>query len=104
MRWEERMIKGKKTSKRCFIVEGNIGVGKSTFLKLLAQRLDCHVVFEPHKKWQNIGTAGNLLEKFYQDILYPSPLTLVWEMMVLVLSSPLLWAWWLLCFYYVVAH
>ena len=61
------MIQGKKTSKRCFIVEGNMGVGKSTFLNFISQRLDCDVVFEPHEKWQNIGTSGNLLEKFYQD-------------------------------------
>jgi len=53
--------------KKCFIVEGNIGIGKSTFLKLLAERLDCKVVFEPHEKWQNVGKAGNLLEKFYDD-------------------------------------
>lgn len=61
------MIDSKKKGKKCLIVEGNIGVGKSSFLKLLAQRLDCKVVFEPHEKWQQIGEAGNLLEKFYED-------------------------------------
>ncbi|MFC1845684.1 deoxynucleoside kinase [Candidatus Dependentiae bacterium] len=61
------MVDSKKKGKKCLIVEGNIGVGKSSFLKLLAQRLDCKVVFEPHEKWQQIGGAGNLLEKFYED-------------------------------------
>ena len=61
------MIQSGKSVKKCFVVEGNIGVGKSTFLNLLAERLDCHVVFEPHEKWQDIGDSGNLLEKFYSD-------------------------------------
>lgn len=61
------MLGQKKMGKKCLIVEGNIGVGKSSFLKLLADRLDCCVVFEPHEKWQQIGEAGNLLEKFYED-------------------------------------
>lgn len=61
------MLQPSITGKKCFIVEGNIGVGKSSFLKLLSERLDCLVVFEPHEKWQNIGKAGNLLQKFYED-------------------------------------
>jgi len=61
------MLDSKKAGKKCLIVEGNIGVGKSSFLKLLGQQLDCHIVFEPHEKWQSIGQAGNLLEKFYDD-------------------------------------
>jgi len=61
------MLKGTKTKKKCLIVEGNIGIGKSSFLKLLGEKLHCNIVFEPHEKWQNIGQAGNLLEKFYED-------------------------------------
>jgi len=66
------MLDSKKAGKKCLIVEGNIGIGKSSFLKLLGERLDCKIVFEPHvdcqnKKWQSIEKAGNLLEKFYED-------------------------------------
>jgi deoxyadenosine/deoxycytidine kinase len=61
------MVGQAKIGKKCLIVEGNIGIGKSSFLKVLAERLDCHVVFEPHEKWQNIGKSGNLLQKFYED-------------------------------------
>ena len=48
------------------IVEGNIGAGKSTFLKILQSHLDVHPVFEPHQRWQNIE-GENLLDKFYKD-------------------------------------
>ncbi len=47
-------------------IEGNIGAGKSTFLKLIEQWLDTQVVFEPHAKWQEVG-GENLLDKFYKD-------------------------------------
>ena len=52
---------------RCFIVEGNIGAGKSTFLKMLKQYLNVQIVLEPHEKWQNIGDGHNLLDQFYND-------------------------------------
>lgn len=48
------------------IIEGNIGAGKSTFLRLLANALDVQPVFERHDKWQDVG-GGNLLDHFYQD-------------------------------------
>jgi deoxyadenosine/deoxycytidine kinase len=47
-------------------VEGNIGAGKSTFLSLIEQWLDVQIVYEPHKKWQEVG-GENLLDKFYKD-------------------------------------
>ncbi len=51
-----------------FIVEGNIGAGKSTFLRLIQSRVDAQVVYEPCAQWQNIAGSGeNLLEKFYSD-------------------------------------
>lgn len=56
------------SSKRHFIIEGNIGAGKSTFLKIIDGFLDIHPVFEPHKKWQQVQDGENLLEKFYTDI------------------------------------
>lgn len=54
-------------SPRYFVLEGNIGAGKSTFLKIIQDRLAVQVVFEPHEKWQAVGGTENLLEKFYQD-------------------------------------
>ncbi len=50
-----------------FIVEGNIGSGKSTFLRLVGERLPMQVVYEPHTKWQDVGAGENLLERFYND-------------------------------------
>ncbi len=50
-----------------FIIEGNIGAGKSTFVSLIKQELDVHVVYEPHDQWQMVGGTENLLEKFYTD-------------------------------------
>lgn len=47
-------------------LEGNIGAGKSTFLKILSQHLAAQFVFEPHEKWQNVA-GENLLERFYKD-------------------------------------
>ena len=51
-----------------FIIEGNIGAGKSTFLKMVKEYLNVQAVFEPHQRWQNVGGSGeNILEKFYTD-------------------------------------
>ena len=47
-------------------IEGNIGAGKSTFLSIIDESLDVQIMYEPHKKWQEIG-GDNLLEKFYSD-------------------------------------
>lgn len=60
------MQKNSQTKLRRLIVEGNIGAGKSTFLKLLQDYCAAHVVFEPHEQWQNIG-GHNLLDKFYTE-------------------------------------
>ncbi len=49
-----------------FVVEGNIGSGKSTFLKVINTFLNAQVVYEPHTKWQNVA-GENLLERFYAD-------------------------------------
>lgn len=54
-------------NKKVFILEGNIGAGKSTFLDLIGKNLDVDIIFEPADKWQNVGTAGNLLDLFYKD-------------------------------------
>ena len=47
-------------------VEGNIGAGKSTFLKVLKKHLDIIVVSEPCDEWQDIN-GYNLLDAFYKD-------------------------------------
>ncbi|HJM68606.1 MAG TPA: deoxynucleoside kinase [Candidatus Babeliales bacterium] len=58
--------KGLPNVKR-FIIEGNIGAGKSTFLKILEQHLAIEGVLEPHAKWQDVGDGENLLDLFYKD-------------------------------------
>lgn len=50
------------------VLEGNIGAGKSTFLKILKENLDIDIIFEPTDKWQQVGAGGNLLNLFYTDI------------------------------------
>lgn len=51
-----------------YIVEGNIGAGKSTFLKLLAQHIPTiSVAQEPVYDWQNKIYGQSLLENFYQQ-------------------------------------
>ena len=49
-------------------VDGNIGSGKSTFLKLLKEKYinDFYFAKEPVDKWLDIEGV-NLLEKFYED-------------------------------------
>ena len=53
--------------KKCIIVEGNIGAGKSTFLKLINGVLDVQLVQEPLDKWQGIGGDDSLFNRFYTD-------------------------------------
>lgn len=48
------------------VVEGNIGAGKSTFLKIIKDNLGVDIIYEPCHKWQNIS-GHNLLDKFYKD-------------------------------------
>ena len=49
------------------IVEGNIGAGKSTFLKMVNDYLDLQIVYEPHEQWQDVG-GENVLDHFYKFI------------------------------------
>lgn len=50
-----------------FIIDGNIGAGKSTFLKIVGDHIQIQIVPEPHEKWQSVGGEDNLLQKFYSD-------------------------------------
>lgn len=49
------------------MVEGNIGAGKSTFLKVIQKHLDIDAIFEPTSKWQHQDDENNLLHLFYKD-------------------------------------
>ena len=54
-------------TKKIYALEGNIGAGKTTILKVLEKHFkDVEFVEEPVKKWQNLG-GMNLLNSFYSD-------------------------------------
>jgi deoxyadenosine/deoxycytidine kinase len=51
-----------------YIVEGNIGTGKSTFLRLIEQHISfLKVVYEPLHTWQSEGNGESILRNFYHD-------------------------------------
>lgn len=51
-----------------YIVEGNIGVGKSTFLELISKHIpQIDVVKEPKNNWINQIFGQSLLENFYKE-------------------------------------
>lgn len=51
-----------------YLVEGNIGAGKSTFLHLVQKNLpELNVVFEPVDVWQAEECGKSLLQNFYSD-------------------------------------
>lgn len=51
-----------------YILEGNIGAGKTTFLRLIAQHLpDIKTIFEPVHNWQDTQSGQSLLANFYQN-------------------------------------
>lgn len=60
-------MKKDMSAPRTFIIEGNIGAGKSTFLKIVKQYLNVQAVVEPHEQWQNVVEGHNLLDNFYRD-------------------------------------
>ena len=57
-----------QNGQQCFIIEGNIGAGKSTFLRLINDALTINAVFEPHEKQQDVAGTENLLDLFYRDM------------------------------------
>src|SRR5579872_5372147 len=61
-------MKKNNSNRKIFIVEGNIGSGKSTMLSILKNQLPVTVIPEPTIKWQQVGDHGNLLDLFYKDI------------------------------------
>ncbi len=51
-----------------YIVEGNIGAGKTTFLKLIQERLpEIAVVYEPMNSWFSKVYGQSILANFYKD-------------------------------------
>ncbi len=58
-----------QTTKKVFCIEGNISVGKSTFVERLRKKYDCEIVAEPLAIWQSKKdeTNQNILELFYKD-------------------------------------
>ncbi len=51
-----------------YIVEGNIGAGKSTFLRLIQAHLPhIDVIFEPLHNWQSQVYGQSILSNFYKD-------------------------------------
>ena len=51
-----------------YLLEGNIGVGKSTFLKLIeTQCPEIFVIQEPQESWSSQAYGQSLLENFYKD-------------------------------------
>ena len=64
--FEQSTIEKLKT-KKIYALEGNIGAGKTTILKIIGKYFDdVELVEEPVKKWQNLG-GMNLLDSFYSD-------------------------------------
>ncbi len=54
-------------SKKIYALEGNIGAGKTTVMKIISNHFnDVEFVEEPVKQWQNLG-GMNLLDSFYSD-------------------------------------
>ena len=57
----------KLKNKKIYSVEGNIGAGKTTIMKIISSHFhDVEFVEEPVSQWQNLGGV-NLLDAFYSD-------------------------------------
>ena len=64
--YSQSLIEKIKT-KKIYALEGNIGAGKTTILKIIGKNFkDVEFVEEPVKQWQNLG-GMNLLDSFYTD-------------------------------------
>ena len=61
--FEQSAIEKIKT-KKIYALEGNIGAGKTTILKIIGKHVE--FVEQPVSEWQNLG-GMNLLDSFYTD-------------------------------------
>ena len=79
-------------SEKWYIIEGNIGSGKSTILKKLENLSNVEVVQEPVDKWIEIkdNDGKNLLQHFYEDMNRYSYMfqTMVFKTRIEALSKP----------------
>jgi deoxyadenosine/deoxycytidine kinase len=79
-------------SKKWYIIEGNIGSGKSTILKKLDKMSNVEVVQEPVDKWIEIkdNDGKNLLQHFYENMNRYSYMfqTMVFKTRIEALSKP----------------
>jgi deoxyadenosine/deoxycytidine kinase len=59
------------SSPKIFFIEGNIGTGKSTFLKMVEKYNSdtCQVIYEPVDTWTNFkdSSGKNILQYFYEN-------------------------------------
>ena len=63
---DKSLIEKIKT-KKIYALEGNIGAGKTTMMKIIGQYFtSVEFVEEPVSQWQNLGVM-NLLDSFYSD-------------------------------------
>lgn len=68
-----------------FLLEGNMGAGKSTFLSLIKKHLsEIEVVPEPVNVWHNDNYNDSLLSQFYQDTKRWAYTMETWTMMTRV--------------------
>ena len=64
--FEQSAIEKIKT-KKIYALEGNIGAGKTTILKVIGRQFkDIEFIEEPVKQYKNLGSI-NLLDTFYKD-------------------------------------
>lgn len=56
-------------NKKWYIIEGNIGSGKTELLNKLKENLDCEIIIEPVNVWQTIigDNNKNILQHFYDN-------------------------------------
>jgi deoxyadenosine/deoxycytidine kinase len=75
-----------------FIIEGNIGSGKTTLIRKLKGNEEFEVIEEPVELWRSIkdGQGKNLLDYFYSDIERYSYLfqTMVFKTRLMSLDTP----------------
>ena len=64
---QDKSLIEKIKTKKIYALEGNIGAGKTTIMKIIGQHFtSVKFVEEPVSQWQNLG-GMNLLDAFYSD-------------------------------------
>ena len=64
---QDKSLIEKIKTKKIYALEGNIGAGKTTIMKIISQYFtSVEFVEEPVSQWQNLG-GMNLLDAFYSD-------------------------------------